>query len=438
VSESVIAAVATPSSQLWAKRYNGPGDLEDHPQAIGVSPDGTKVFVTGYSQGSSSQRDYATVAYEASTGAKLWAKRYNGPANGTDEATALGVSPDGSTVFVTGFSVDATTHADFATIAYDASTGAEQWVKRFDGPWNRSDGASALGVSPNGSTVFVTGFSRRTNNDYLTVAYETTAGSTLWVHRYNGPGKSTDEATALGVSPDGSTLFVTGFSWGTTTVDYATIAYDASTGLELWVKRHSGPGSSSNIADALAVSPDGSAVFVTGTGPPKATVAYDASSGAELWARRYNGRASDLGVSPDGSMVFVTGTSVGTTTYEDYRTVSYDALTGTPLWAKRYNGPADANDDAIALGVSPDGSAVFVTGYSWGTTTYVDYATAAYDTSAGATLWVRRYSSPGSGAASTDFAEALGVDPLGAAVFVTGSSTATTTREDYGTVAYGA
>jgi hypothetical protein len=437
IGESVVASATTPGSQLWVKDYNGPGNLEDHPQSIDVSPDGTKVFVAGYSQVSSSQRDYATVAYEASTGAKLWATRYNGPGNETDEATALEVSPDGSTVFVTGFSLDVTTRADFATIAYDTSTGAELWVKRFNGPRNRADGASALGVTPDGSTVFVTGFSRRTNNDYLTIAYEATVGSTLWVNRYNGPGRSTDQANAIGVSPDGSAVFVTGFSWGTTTVDYATIAYDASTGSELWVKRHSGPGNSSNVADALDMSPDGSTVFVTGTGPPKATVAYDASSGAKLWARAYDGRAGDLGVSPDGSMVFVTGTSIGTTTYEDYRTVSYDALSGETLWADRYNGPANANDDATALGVSPDGATVFVTGSSWGTTTYVDYATAAYDTSAGAKLWVRRYSSPGSGAASTDFAEALAVGQDGSAVFVTGASTGTTTREDYATVAYG-
>ena len=49
----------------------------------GVSPDGSKVFVTGYSVGSASGYDYATVAYDASTGSELWVKRYDGPGTAT-------------------------------------------------------------------------------------------------------------------------------------------------------------------------------------------------------------------------------------------------------------------------------------------------------------------------------------------------------------------
>src|SRR5438093_1572195 len=86
------ANAATPGAELWAKRYNGTanGDESVWFYALGVSPDGSSVFVTGSSTGSTSGLDYATVSYDASTGAKLWAKRYNGEGNGTDFATALG------------------------------------------------------------------------------------------------------------------------------------------------------------------------------------------------------------------------------------------------------------------------------------------------------------------------------------------------------------
>jgi hypothetical protein len=80
---------------------------------VAVSPGGGAVFVTG-----TSQDDYATVAYNAATGARRWASRYNGPQNKDDFASSLAVSPGGSAVFVTGTTATFTSSADYATIAY--------------------------------------------------------------------------------------------------------------------------------------------------------------------------------------------------------------------------------------------------------------------------------------------------------------------------------
>ena len=99
------------------KRYNGPADDEDGAHALGVSPDGSQVFVTG-SSGAAGSSDYATVAYGASAGSLLWDEPYDGPASGNDSASALEVSLDGSKVVVTGSSQGSTSSEDYATVAY--------------------------------------------------------------------------------------------------------------------------------------------------------------------------------------------------------------------------------------------------------------------------------------------------------------------------------
>ena len=261
-----------PGSQLWVQRYNGPGNSFDAASSVAVSPGGSRVFVTGASQGARSGPDYATVAYSAVTGARLWAARYNGPGNGSDAASAVAVSPDGSRVFVTGASRGATT-TGYLTVAYSAVTGARLWVQRYNGPGNGNDAAYSIAVSPGGSRVFVTGASRgtRSGQDYATVAYSAATGARLWVTRYNGPATYDDAARAVAVSPLGSTVYVTGGS----NPGRATLAYSAATGAQLWLARHS-----DMLLAAVAVSPGGSRVYVTGlTGPfpnDYATVAHRA------------------------------------------------------------------------------------------------------------------------------------------------------------------
>lgn len=109
--------------------------------------------------------------------------------------------------------------------------GDELWVDRFDEGW---DSASSIGVSPDGDTVYVTGASGTLNfRHYLTIAYDAMTGARLWVARYGEPPRDRNLATSLGVSPDGTKVYVTG---GVLLENsYGTVAYDAATGTELWV-----------------------------------------------------------------------------------------------------------------------------------------------------------------------------------------------------------
>jgi WD40 repeat protein len=437
-----VTTLATePGSQLWVNRYVGPGNRSDRAAAMAVSPDGTRIFVTGSSDGGESGAEYGTIAYDAS-GTQLWVKRYNGPGHGHDVATAIAVSPDGSKVFVTGRSTGISGF-DYATVAYKAASGAPLWVKRYNGPANRTDEATAMAISPDGTKLFVSGRSNGKTFDYATVAYKVASGAQLWVKRYTGPGYA-DEAKAVAVSPDGTKVFVTGRSKGSTSgLDYATVAYSAD-GTQLWVKRYNGPGNGTDEANVVAVSPDGTKVFVTGSSRGEAgysdyaTVAYKAAGGGQLWVKRYDGpghghdTATAIAVSPDGTKLFVTGSSTGTSDF-DYATVAYSA-DGTKLWVKRYNGPADRTDEATAIVISPNGTELVVTGRSMGNANSSDYATVRYDAASGTELWVKRYNGPGGG---TNFATAMAVSPDGSKVFVTGTSPGSESDDhDYATVAY--
>jgi WD40 repeat protein len=436
---SVVAiqpAEATGGTEQWVARFVGPSvTASNHVAGLAVSPDGSRIFVTGDTHKATGGGTLRTVAYDAS-GTQLWSR--GGPASG-DRATGLRVSPDGSTVFVLASSYGRHNGAislDYLTLAYDAATGARVWKKRYTHPIGYShDEAGALGVSPDGSTVFVTGASDDGIwTDYATVAYRASTGRHLWTARYGR--SSEDAARALSVSPDGSTVFVSGFSVSSTRLDIETIAYNAATGRERWKTRFDGLTHNGDQANAMAVSPDGSKVFVTGfTDRSKrlrnfVTLAYNAKTGTQRWVRRYQGpgdsnnNAKAIVMSPDGSRVYVAGYRSGDG--RDFETIAYSS-TGGRLWRRAYNGPAGGSDQAAAIGVSPAGTQVYVTGLRNDLPYDRDYATLAYRASSGESLWEAFYDQ------DVDGASALGVNPDGSAVYVSGMSGADITTVAYST-----
>jgi DNA-binding beta-propeller fold protein YncE len=337
---ATVAYDAANGDELWVARYDGPAHDEDSAFSVAASADGTTVVVTGTSDSTSSNNDYLTIAYDAATGDGRWVARYDGPRQDRDTSYVVATSPDGR-AFVTGFSVgrgDPIGYEDYATLAYDLATGARLWVSRYDGPGGLYDVAYDLAVSPDGSKVFVTGTSVPDNpyQDFATVAYDAATGTELWASLFSGRPNGYDLAFAVGVSPSGGRVFVAGQSSGGASGDDMTVvSYDAATGAERWRTRYDGGVGQGDTATDLVVSPTGTRVYVTGrsTGPgfdeDYATLAYRASNGTRLWAERYDGPAGStdvaeaVAVSPNGRRVYVTGYSDGGTTNWDYATVAY-------------------------------------------------------------------------------------------------------------------
>ena len=371
---------------LWTNRYDGPANDNDFAYSLAVDTDGN-VFVMGYSDFASGGGAFYTTIKYSSAGLPLWTNWYNSTPDCycNNFPRAMVVDRSGN-VFVTGRSPGVNLN-DYTTIKYSGS-GVPLWTNRYNGQGNSDDGANAIAVDSSGN-VFVTGYAYADSyykfREYATVAYSNT-GERLWTNLYNQQTDySEDEGYAIAVAANGN-VFVTGFSWNGSNLDYVTLAYSGS-GVPLWINRYDGPGNGDDSPTGIVVDSTGN-VFVTGfswsgSDYDYATLAYS-NSGVPLWTNRYGGagsgddRASAIGVDSDGN-VFVTGSSWNGSDL-DYATLAYSNA-GVPLWTNRYNGPANSLDVGTALAVDASGNVV-VTGSSYGSSTNSpDFATIKYSSS---------------------------------------------------------
>ncbi len=211
---------------LWTNRYAGPAGGNDQPYAIAVDSS-NNVFVTGSSTGNSSSLDYATIKY-SSAGIPLWTNRYDGTGDASDTGIRLAVDRSGN-VIVTGYSQGSGSGYDYATIKYSAG-GIPLWTNRYNGPANSDDYALAVAEDSNGSS-FVTGYStgNGSGTDYTTIKYSS-AGIPVWTNYYNGPGNGNDSGYAIAADGYGNVI-VTGYAVGTSgNSDFATLKFHDDTG----------------------------------------------------------------------------------------------------------------------------------------------------------------------------------------------------------------
>lgn len=399
--------------------------------AIARDPRDGSIYISGIGRSLLSDYDYLTIKYD-SNGVEKWIRRYAGPGEKFDKATAIAIDPWGN-VYVTGES-----SYDIAIVKYNAQ-GDELWVRRYavrSDPWYNSY-IRGIAVDSTGN-VFLIGecYSSNTSYNFLTLKYSPT-GELKWERSYSGQGYSWDWIRAITVDIIGN-IYITGCSIDTGgSYDYITIKYSNS-GDQIWLARYNGPANSYDYSRAIAVDNLGN-VYVSGSSVglgsdyDYALVKYN-SNGEELWVSRYNGtnNSTDFarGIALDTlGNVYITGRSAIADKSYDYATVKYNS-SGIEQWVRRYNGTGNGNDLAYAISVDLFGN-VYVTGYSIGISTSSDYATIKYDSS-GIEQWVRRYNGSGN---SWDFANAMTIDATGN-LFIAGTSVGLETYYDCATIKY--
>ncbi len=393
-------AVFSQPAEQWVARYNS-GNT-DQLYAITVDTDGN-VYATGASVQVPFTSDYLTVKYNSS-GVKLWEKTYNSISGSDDRAYAITVDVAGNVYVTGGTAYD----NSMVTIKYN-STGDSIWTRSYTGPTSGHNWTFAKNIFVDDTgNVFIAGTSEGLSavhglrQDYTTIKYNS-LGIEQWTARYNGPGTDADIINSMAVDGTGN-VYVTGFSGGGSTGsadsynDITTIKYNFL-GDTVWTKTYKGSSTSSDVANKIALDNSGN-VYITGTtyidtsvDENIVTIKYN-QAGAELWKKFFNGTGNNTDegksmVVDAEQNVFVTGKSYyGSSNGFDIVTIKYDSI-GTELWAENYNGSANGADAGVGVAVDEDGN-IYVAGTTTNTTTAEDFQVIKYS-AAGTKLWDKKY-----------------------------------------------
>ncbi|MBK7909498.1 SBBP repeat-containing protein [Candidatus Pollutiaquabacter sp.] len=187
--------------QLGVNRVTGTSSGFDHAQAVKTDALGN-VYITGGSYENGVGQEIKTVKI-APSGAVLWVKTYGGIYD--DVGNDLTVDANGN-VYVCGQANDATTGFDFVLIKY-SSGGVQQWKKVIDLE-QKDDAAVSLCLDAWGHIV-VTGYAvRDLQFDMLTIGFSD-IGDELWREFYDGNSHELDKAASIAADAFGS-VFVSG------------------------------------------------------------------------------------------------------------------------------------------------------------------------------------------------------------------------------------
>jgi len=302
--------------------------------------------------------------------------------------------------------------------------GSQQWVRRYNGAANNEDQAFAVVADQDGN-IIVGGYSVVIGSgvDYLTIKY-TPDGIGLWTNRYDGPEHGTDQIKSVAVDGSGG-VYVGGLS-GTNIV---TIKY-TSDGTPVWTNTY-GSTSSFLLFGGIAVDNDGNAYVLPADFDSDSfiTVKYDVN-GNPTWTNFFQSSptstdiASDIAVDAAGN-IFVTGYSFDSSSgASTFLTMKY-ASNGSVLWTNR------GLESGTRVIIDPQGNVIAV-GELQGGTPQQQHPLVKYSNE-GVALWTNIIAGPGySGGGVPEIA----TDAAGNVFLVAGTPGSGSSTADYTTVKY--
>ncbi|MEX1002798.1 MAG: T9SS type A sorting domain-containing protein [Crocinitomicaceae bacterium] len=416
----------------WEARYENPADFVD--QAVDIELDASgNTYVTGTSYNGSSY-DWVTVKYD-SDGNELWNSSYGG--TGLDEAEAMTMDSNGDIV-VTGSRFISGSDWDIAVVKYDGGTGAELWSQVYAGS-SFFDGGKDVTVDGADNVVITGTYSfSSTDIDWIVLKYSST-GVFDWVATNGTPDNDEGKVVRTDAS---NNIYMAGhseFDSGTTYFDFRVMKFDPS-GAVLNATTQDAGFNGLDTPHTMELDASGN-IYIGGQGFNAPVEEEDYvlmkfnNNCVHQWTRTYSGdaealdRINALAIDQVNGNVFVTGRSKSNASSEDYYTIAYDP-SGTELWSDRYTSSGLGFDEATDIKLSGTGF-LYLTGYSYESSTNNDYTTVKYD-DAGNFIWDTRFNGP---AGLSDQAIKMVLD-ASENIFVTGKSHGGTSNQDYSTIKY--
>jgi Putative Ig domain/PQQ-like domain len=280
------------------------------------------------------------------------------------------VAVDGAgNVVAAGGTHNAAAGTDFTVAKFDGASGQELWRRVISGVAGSSSYAVGLAVDGAGN-VAVAGntYNAGTGSDFTVIKFDGTTGAELWRKLIaNG------SAEAVVVDAAGNVVAA-----GYTSHNFTVVKFEGVSGAELWRKDIHGNGTDGyyNQANAVAVDAAGNVVAAgmtgnTETGPDFTVVKLSGMNGAEFWRQIIYGTdyylcyddyfcaeaANAVAVDAAGNVV-AAGSINNLTSHLDFTVVKFDGASGVELWRKEANGPHNLGDEALAVVVDAAGNVV--------------------------------------------------------------------------------
>jgi DNA-binding beta-propeller fold protein YncE len=360
------------------------GGSENNPHGLFFKPDGTEMYIVGQSNDRVFQYTLST-AWDISTASSTTSVYV-----GTWESypTDLFLSPDGTKMYVCGTSGQDVNEFTLST-AWAVNTAS--YTRNFsvtsqeiapEGLFFKSDGTKMYIVGKNSDTIYE--YSLSTAWNLSTAVHYTT--QVLDVNSQElAP-------TALFIKPDGSEVYMGGTVTGTVYKYDLSTAWDISTASFTYPSTdYFNTATQDNAPQGLFIKPDGTKMYVMGYSTDSVheynlSIEWDISTASHVQGKNITaqeGQPRDLFFKPDGTKMYIIGTG-GDEVNEFTLSTAWDISTASYAQLFSVN-----SQDSSALGLffKPDGTKMYMAGaandsvFEYNLSTAWDISTASYSQS---------------------------------------------------------